>query len=97
MIFTGYPLPEEFHPDSHIATCTGSKNCFACSSCRYCAYCNSGKGKCSICSSPSSLDKPKLNKLTSTNSASAQCKGITKKGSRCKRMVKGGEYCWQHT
>lgn len=25
-----------------------------------------------------------------------QCKGITKIGKRCSRMVRAGEYCWQH-
>ncbi|PZR26434.1 MAG: hypothetical protein DI535_14280 [Citrobacter freundii] len=28
--------------------------------------------------------------------ASQRCQGITRKGLRCKRMVKDGRYCWQH-
>ena len=31
-----------------------------------------------------------------SSSTSSQCMGITKKGARCKRMVRGGGYCWQH-
>lgn len=31
-----------------------------------------------------------------TYSTSSQCNGITKKGKRCKRMVKGGGNCYQH-
>jgi endonuclease G len=28
--------------------------------------------------------------------SSVQCKGITKKGTRCLRMTTSGKYCWQH-
>jgi hypothetical protein len=29
-------------------------------------------------------------------SGSRQCMGTTKKGLRCRRMVRSGNYCWQH-
>lgn len=32
----------------------------------------------------------------SYSSESHQCMGTTKRGARCKRMVRGGNYCWQH-
>lgn len=32
----------------------------------------------------------------SHSSSSTQCMGTTKRGARCKRMVRGGNYCWQH-
>ena len=53
--------------DAHIATCTGSRNCYACKNCKYCAHCNAGGGSCGICTStsksintllPESLQKP---------------------------------------
>ena len=31
-----------------------------------------------------------------SSTTSSQCNGRTKKGARCKRMVKGGGNCWQH-
>ncbi|WP_369974452.1 DUF5763 domain-containing protein [Pedobacter sp. HMWF019] len=79
----------------HYAKCTGSVNCRACKTCNYCAHCNSG-GSCGVCSSGSSIKHISTFK-SSTNSSSSQCKGITKKGARCKRMVRGGGYCWQHS
>lgn len=85
--------------DNHCATCRGSRNCRACTSCNYCAHCNSG-GSCGVCSrSSSSAVKTLFSKPTKNNrpAVSYQCKGITKKGLRCKRMVKTGEYCWQHS
>jgi|GEM_PF-1686043 len=30
------------------------------------------------------------------SASTTQCKATTKKGTRCKRMVKSGSYCWQH-
>jgi len=33
---------------------------------------------------------------SSYSSESHQCMGITKRGTRCKRMVRNGNYCWQH-
>jgi len=103
MFFTGH------HPESTsvprkalVATCYGYKNCTACSSCNYCGHCNSG-GSCGVCCSASTQPaKPKAGKKSTvkssgfTSSASSQCQGITKKGARCKRMVKGGGYCYQH-
>lgn len=83
--------------DGYVATCRGSDNCRACSSCSSCGHCNSG-GSCGVCSPKSSspnklISKP--NPKTNT-SASSQCNGVTKKGAQCKRMVKGGGYCYQH-
>ncbi|WP_354375344.1 DUF5763 domain-containing protein [Pedobacter africanus] len=86
--------------DSHVATCTGSKSCYACSSCRYCKYCNAGGGNCSVCApNPAGGSKNSLFSGPAIKrgvSSSSQCKGVTKKGARCKRMVTGGGYCWQH-
>ena len=84
----------------YVATCRGSDNCRACSSCNYCGHCNSG-GSCGVCSPKSSssntlISKPKPKSTTSNISISSQCKGTTKKGAQCKRMVKGGGYCYQH-
>jgi hypothetical protein len=83
--------------DIHHATCRGSANCNACSSCNYCGHCNSG-GSCGVCSSGkvSTLRTYSTPKAVNNNVSSSQCQGITKKGNRCKRMVKGGGYCWQH-
>lgn len=81
---------------SHVATCYGSINCRACKTCNYCAHCNAG-GSCGVCSSGTSQQilRTRLVK-TKSSTASSQCQGITKKGNRCKRMVRGGGYCWQH-
>ncbi len=39
----------------------------------------------------------KTKKYSSTSGySSRQCNGITKKGTRCKRTVKSGLYCYQH-
>lgn len=80
------------------ATCRGKANCNACKTCNYCAHCNAG-GSCGVCSSGTA----KPNKSTvkpvykvSDQQGSAQCKGTTKKGLRCKRMVRGGGNCFQH-
>ncbi|WP_221931272.1 DUF5763 domain-containing protein [Pedobacter westerhofensis] len=88
--------------DKRHATCRGSANCSACSSCNYCGHCNSG-GICGVCSSGSSGHASSAVKAyaaprsRSISATSSQCKGTTKKGARCKRMVKGGGYCWQHS
>jgi hypothetical protein len=37
-----------------------------------------------------------LNIASETNKISSQCTGVTKKGTRCRRMVRSGTYCWQH-
>ena len=79
----------------HCATCVGSKNCSACKNCKYCKHCNSG-GSCGVCSSASVKNTAGLKPLAKSSSVSSQCRGTTKKGARCKRMVKGGGYCWQH-
>ena len=34
---------------------------------------------------------------TNSSITTYQCKGITQDGRRCRRMVKGGHYCWQHS
>ena len=31
-----------------------------------------------------------------SSGVSHQCMATTKKGTRCKRMVRNGNYCWQH-
>ncbi|MFZ1808420.1 MAG: hypothetical protein WAU36_14410 [Cyclobacteriaceae bacterium] len=62
-----------------------------------------GLGPCAVCkpsttesiqTAPGDVAKPSqpINNVTST-----QCKGITQAGARCKRMVKGGSYCYQHS
>lgn len=70
---------DEAMADLHSATCSGGKNCYACSSCRYCKHCNAG-GTCSVCaSSPNALPKSTLisKPTTKTNSfTSSQCKGV---------------------
>ena len=33
---------------------------------------------------------------TRSYNTSHQCMGITQRGARCKRMVRNGNYCWQH-
>jgi hypothetical protein len=80
------------------ATCKGYANCRACSNCKYCKHCNSG-GSCGVCSSNAVYTQ--RNYLKPQNiikrGISSQCQGITKKGNRCKRVVKGGGYCWQHS
>lgn len=83
--------------NKHIATCTGSKTCYACKNCKYCGHCRGGGGTCGVCSSSVPPVKTTVKpKDVNINSVSSQCKGTTKKGARCKRMVKGGGYCWQH-
>src|SRR5215217_4525714 len=84
--------------ENHIATCTGSSSCFACKNCKYCKHCSAGGGTCGVCSSSGTdtVAKPKARSTTSNTSTSSQCKGTTKKGARCKRMVRGGGYCYQH-
>src|SRR5687768_6307692 len=47
-------------------------------------------------SAPVSQSYSPSNTRRVSSSTSSQCMGITKKGARCKRMVKGGGYCWQH-
>ena len=104
LLFTGYtPVSKEKKLNLHSATCYGNKNCYACKNCKYCAHCNSGGGSCGICSASvalpikSSTQKPSAEKSTNNSTASSsQCEGTTKKGQRCKRIVKGGGYCWQH-
>ncbi|WP_394331824.1 DUF5763 domain-containing protein [Pedobacter steynii] len=85
--------------DPHVATCTGSRSCYACSSCRYCKHCNAG-GTCGVCTSGTSTARKNVPAsgptVKSSNSSSSQCQGTTKKGARCKRIVRGGGYCWQH-
>src|SRR5687768_12473883 len=78
---------------THIATCTGTKSCYACKNCKYCGHCNAGGGTCGVCSSSAPAVKTAVKpKEESNSSVSSQCKGTTKKGARCKRMVKGGGY-----
>lgn len=40
--------------------------------------------------------KERTSYSSSYSSTSQQCAGTTKKGARCRRMVRGGAYCWQH-
>lgn len=87
--------------DEHIATCMGSRSCYACKNCKYCKYCNAGGGSCGVCTSSSPVITLPIKSAvkqspSSTHTSSSQCKGITKKGARCKRTVSGGGYCWQH-
>lgn len=102
---SGYStIAKEEKESTYIATCYGHKNCYACKNCKYCAHCNSGGGSCGVCSSSASLPIKVPQKVATeksrgntTSSSSSQCQGITKRGQRCKRMVKGGGYCWQHS
>lgn len=80
----------------HCATCKPNGNCNACTSCNYCKHCNSG-GSCSVCAKSSKNNLPQKRSASSDSSTAVSCKGTTKKGLRCKRMVKGGGYCWQHS
>lgn len=81
------------------ATCTGSRNCYACKNCKYCKHCNAG-GKCGVCSSALPTLTRNLNIANTSKkrdvSISSICQGTTKKGVRCKRVVKNGSYCFQH-
>lgn len=47
-------------------------------------------------SNNSTSTTPTPEKTTNTTTTSSQCNGITKKGTRCLRMVKGGGNCYQH-
>jgi len=104
LLFGGHtPVSKLRKENKHIATCYGNKNCYACKNCKYCGHCNAGGGTCGICSSSASLpvaSQPRRSSVKKSNggsSASSQCQGITKKGARCKRMVRGGGYCFQHS
>jgi hypothetical protein len=95
-----YNLPLKTKTNIHIATCNGNSSCYACKNCKYCGHCNQGGGTCGVCSSRSVAGTQTLTRNSISNtgtSVSSQCKGITKKGLRCKRMVKGGGYCFQHS
>lgn len=75
-----------------ILRCYGDSACAACLSCNYCKLCNAG-GSCGVCDSSK-------NGVVKTNAkppaVKEQCNAITKKGTRCKRLIKTGIYCWQH-
>jgi hypothetical protein len=83
-------IPETVKTD--IRKCYGDSDCKACTSCNYCKWCNAG-GKCGICVSPGG-SKAKEKKQSA--SISKQCMAITKKGRRCTRKIRSGNYCWQH-
>lgn len=61
-----------------------------------------GLGPCAVCkpiveeSNQSNSISPKPVVTKSNTTTSTQCMGITKAGSRCKRMVSSGSYCYQH-
>ncbi|MAS94909.1 MAG: hypothetical protein CMO55_17065 [Verrucomicrobiales bacterium] len=42
------------------------------------------------------LSSPSRSSSYSSSTSSRQCAGYTQKGYRCKRMVRGGSYCYQH-
>jgi hypothetical protein len=44
----------------------------------------------------SNQQKSTYQEPTSNSGVSHQCMGTTKKGARCRRMVRNGNYCWQH-
>ena len=72
----------------------------ACSSCNYCGHCNLD-GSYEACNLKSSLSKilisrPKSKSITSNITMNSQCKGTTKKGARCRLMVKGSGDCYPH-
>ena len=77
--------------------CTGATPCHACSNCSQCKYCNSG-GTCGVCKKRASGGYSNSSKPAAGSQAgvAVQCKAITKKGTRCKRMARRNGYCWQH-
>ena len=53
--------------------------------------------KASLISTPVNTTQTAPVRTTTSNSTtSSQCGGMTKKGVRCSRMVKGGGNCYQH-
>lgn len=62
-----------------------------------------GRKPCNYCYGQSAPQKPPATtteqlplKTRSPAAASAQCKAITKKGTRCSRKAKANGFCWQH-
>src|SRR5689334_21025171 len=80
--------PEIIKRDIH--KCYGDSPCMACTSCNYCKWCKEG-GTCGICISTRSEEIKEGRKL---NNTSKQCMAITKKGRRCTRRIRSGNYCW---
>lgn len=96
--FSSFNIPPKavISVSDHVAKCYGSASCGACKTCNYCAHCNAG-GTCGVCSSVNKTVTRRVSSAsTGSYSGSSQCQGTTKKGARCKRMVRGGGYCWQH-
>ena len=58
-----------------------------------------GYKPCKVCmpEDAKKIEEPKDKEKKKTESYSAQCQAITKKGTRCKRKAaSGSKYCWQH-
>ena len=79
------------------ARCYGNTPCLACTTCSGCKHCNAG-GTCGICAKPKKATgtEPARKPAPDTPASTGQCKGITKKGTRCSRAGKYGGYCFQH-
>jgi len=80
----------------HAGRCTGAEFCTACKNCSACKYCHSG-GTCGVCARARSAPQEQPNKpVEKQDTNTAQCKAITKKGTRCSRRATSAGYCWQH-
>ena len=78
----------------HIATCRTVKN--ASSKITFAEAGKLGLEPCKICK-PAIIQGVISNKPAQGQSTTAQCKGQTKAGSRCKHMTSiGNGYCYQH-
>ncbi|RYD96075.1 MAG: hypothetical protein EOP54_14570 [Sphingobacteriales bacterium] len=100
LLFNAAPSPKNNYAfGKPVATCYGNSPCKACSNCSGCKYCNNG-GSCDICAKPKTKSTNNFSSakstITSSNVYVGQCKGLTKKGARCKRSGGGNGYCWQH-
>lgn len=58
---------------------------------------NLGLGACKICKPASSIQKFSNSNKAKGEATTVQCKGKTKKGTRCRHMTRiGNGYCFQH-
>ena len=89
-MLSGYYPKENNNANADVATCYGNTPCNACSNCSLCKYCGKG-GTCGKCEKKEQIFKSKT-----PEPVTAQCKAVTKKGTRCKRAAGSGGYCWQH-
>lgn|GEM_PF-3058391 len=71
--------------------CYGLTPCTARSDCSLCKFCNNG-GTCGKCENRVRAEDPGARTLSNGTT----CRGITKKGKRCKRSPRQSGYCYQH-